>query len=153
MNDRYYMKEAKKASLESTCKKKQLGCVLKLTDGSYIRGTNGAPKKLAPCDPCPRRYSISGTNLDVCKAVHAERQVLLKAARNGYNTDDAILYSYMGVPCKDCLLELIEAGISEIVCMRDEYYDSLSRNILKEWIDAGGKFRLIEPNICSIIKS
>ncbi len=137
------MKEAKKSSLESTCKKKHLGCVLKLIDGSFIRGTNGAPKKLTPCDPCPRNYSISGTNLELCKAVHAERQTLLIAARNGYKTDGAVLYSYMGVPCKDCLLELIEAGISEIVCMKEEYYDSFSRTILKEWIDTGGKFRLI----------
>lgn len=46
----------------------------------------------------------------------------------------------MGVPCKDCLLELIEAGISEIVCIKETYYDSLSEFILQEWIEAGGKF-------------
>lgn len=144
MNDYEYMIEAKKAALESTCKKKNLGCILKFTDGSYVQGTNGAPKRLQPCNPCPRIDNHSATNLQSCRAVHAERQVLLKAARNGYQTDDAILYSYMGVPCKDCLLELIEAGISEIVCIRETYYDTLSRTILKEWIAVGGKFRLID---------
>jgi deoxycytidylate deaminase len=49
----------------------------------------------------------------------------------------------MGVPCKDCLLELIEAGISEIVCIQETYYDELSKDILKEWIDTGGKFRRV----------
>jgi deoxycytidylate deaminase len=141
--DLEYMREARRAMRDSTCKKKQLGCVLKFTDGSYVQGTNGSPKVLKPCSPCPRLGNHSATNRWNCRAVHAERQVLLKAAKNGFATDGAILYSYMGVPCKDCLLELIEAGISEIVCTRETYYDELSKDILKEWIDVGGKFRVL----------
>lgn len=144
MKDIEYMREAKNAVLESTCKKKQLGCVLRFTDDSYIQGTNGAPKRLNPCVQCPRLNNHQGTELNKCRAVHAERQVLLKAAKMGYTTDEAILYSYMGVPCKDCLLELIEAGISKIVCIRETYYDELSRQILKEWITMGGNFVVIE---------
>ena len=143
MNDIEYMKEAKATTLDSTCRKKQLGCVLKFTDGSYIQGTNGAPKPLQPCTPCPRLCDQGGTNLDKCRAVHAERQAILKAANRGFATDGAVLYSYMGVPCKDCLLELIEAGISEIVCIKETYYDSLSEFILQEWIEAGGQFRVM----------
>lgn len=143
MNDIEYMMEAKKAAIDSTCRKKQLGCVLKFTDGSYIQGTNGAPKPLSPCTQCPRLNCHSGTHQEMCRAVHAERQVLLKAANRGFSTDGAVLYSYMGVPCKDCLLELIEAGISEIVCTKETYYDSLSEFILQEWVEAGGKFRVI----------
>ena len=41
MNDKDYMDEARLAALYSTCRKKQLGCVLKFTDNSYIQGTNG----------------------------------------------------------------------------------------------------------------
>ncbi len=143
MNDIEYMKEAKAAALDSTCRKKQLGCVLKFTDGSYIQGTNGAPKPLQPCTPCPRLCDHGGNNLHKCRAVHAERQAILKAANRGFATDNAVLYSYMGVPCKDCLLELIEAGISEIVCIRETYYDILSEFILKEWIETGGMFRVV----------
>jgi len=143
MQDWEYMREAKTAIRDSTCRKKQLGCVLRFTDGSYVSGTNGAPKPLQPCTPCPRLYYYGGTHLEMCRAVHAERQVLLKAAKNGFATEGAILYSYMGVPCKDCLLELIEAGISEIVCIRETYYDSMSEFILQEWIEVGGKFRIL----------
>jgi hypothetical protein len=32
MSDLEYMKEAKNARMDSTCRKKQLGCVLKFTD-------------------------------------------------------------------------------------------------------------------------
>lgn len=145
MKDYEYMMEAKNAANESTCKKKQLGCILVFPDGSYIDGTNGVPKILNSCNPCPRLNSHSGTNLQLCRAVHAERQVLLKAAKHGYETYGAILYSYMGIPCKDCLLELIEAGISEIVCIEYTFYDQLSKSILEEWKRRGGKFRIYNP--------
>lgn len=141
--DLEYMHEARRAARDSTCRKKQLGCVLKFTDGSYVKGTNGPPKPLRPCSPCLRLGNHGAISRWNCRAVHAERQVLLKAAKSGFATDGAILYSYMGVPCKDCLLEIIEAGISEIVCIQETYYDDLSKDILKEWIGAGGKFRLL----------
>lgn len=143
MSDYEYMAEAKAAATESRCRKKQLGCVLKFTDGSYIQGTNGVPEPLQLCTPCPRLDSHGGTDLHLCRAVHAERQVLLKAAKCGFATEDSVLYSYMGVPCTQCILELIEAGISEIVCFRETYYDELSKEVLQEWIGQGGIFRVM----------
>lgn len=144
-DDKEYMEFAKEAAEESRCVKRQLGCVLVLTDGSYIVGTNGAPKPLKACNPCPRigKNSISGQGKDLCRAVHAERQTLLKAAKYGYATDGAKLYSYMGIPCKDCMIELIEAGISEIICAKDSYYDELSKDIVKEWRVNGGILRFL----------
>ncbi len=144
--DKFYMVAAKNAALASRCHKRQVGCVLAFTDGSYINGTNGPPKPLSKCEPCPRmvRNSISGIDLDLCKAIYAERQVLLIAAKMGYVTDGAILYSYMGVPCKDCLIELCEAGIKEIVCLEYTFYDKKSKEILNEWIKKGLKFRIFE---------
>lgn len=146
MDDEDYMLLAKYAARESTCVKKQLGCVLVITRGrkGYIQGTNGPPYPLGKCDPCPRLNSHGGTGLDKCRAVHAERRVLLLAAKFGFCTKDAILYSYMGVPCSQCMLELIEAGVAEIVCQRETYYDSLSKEILNEWIEKGGEFRIYD---------
>ena len=97
-----------------------------------------------PVEGCPRLDSHIGTDTQKCRAVHAERQVLLKAAHLGLSTDGSTLYSYMGVPCKDCLLELCQAGIAEIVVIKETYYDELSKSILKEWIDSGRKFRVVE---------
>jgi deoxycytidylate deaminase len=94
-------------------------------------------------DGCPRMDSHNGTDTQKCRAVHAERQVILKAAHLGLPTCGSTLYSYMGVPCKDCLLELWEAGVGEIVVIKETYYDDLSRDILKEWIDSGRKFRVV----------
>ncbi len=96
---------------------------------------------------CPRLESHNGTDLDKCRAVHAERQVVLKAAHLGLSTCGSSLYSYMGVPCKDCMLELCQAGVAEIVVIKETYYDELSRDILKEWIDGGGKFRVADLRV------
>lgn len=146
LDDRDYMHLARLARDESTCSKKQLGCALVFTRGrkGHVTGFNGPPHPLERCAPCPRLLS-HGTDLEKCRAVHAERQVLLLAAKFGFCAKDAVLYSYMGVPCKDCMLELIQAGVAEIVCLRETYHDELSKDILREWIAKGGKFRIYDP--------
>lgn len=140
------MEQAKAAERYSTCRKKHLGCVLVLDDGRRISGWNGPPQQLAQCDPCPRLNSRSATDLHLCRAVHAERRALLACAEQGYSTHESTLYAYMNVPCKDCLLELIMAGVEEIVCISETYYDELSKEILAEWIENGGKFRVVAPD-------
>ena len=144
-DDAYYMRLARKAADCATCRKKQLGTVLVLRNGSTFIGYNGPPSYLGECsNPCPRAESHSGTYLHLCPAIHAERLPILMAARLGICTTHSKLYSYMGVPCKDCLLELVAAGVSEIICIRETYYDELSKKILKAWISKGGKFRVVE---------
>lgn len=142
--DNYYMDKAKNSALLSRCKKIQRGCILLLQDGTYIKGTNGAPFPLKSCDPCPRINSKSGQDYNICRAVHAERQTLLKSAKWGLRTEGAKLYSYMGVPCKDCCVELIQAGVSEIICSQEIYYDELSKEIVKEWVSMGGILRFVK---------
>lgn len=143
--DIFCMEQAKEAIKQSTCNKKQLGCCLLTSNNRFIIGFNGPPSLIDRCNPCPRLESHSATNLHLCKAVHAERYALLRCASLGIDTNGSTLYSYMGVPCKDCLLELITAEVSEIVCTRETYYDELSKEILKEWVDKGGVFRIYEP--------
>lgn len=147
IEDKEYMYLARLARDESTCSKKQLGCALVFTRGrkGHVTGFNGPPHPLERCAPCPRLESHDGTDLEKCRAVHAERHVLLLAAKFGFCAKGAVLYSYMGVPCKDCMLELIQAGVAEIVCLRETYHDELSKDILREWVAKGGKFRIYDP--------
>jgi dCMP deaminase len=143
--DIMYTRLAAEASGKSTCAKKQLGCVLVTRNEKIvISGTNGPPYGLNKCNPCPRLDSHSGSDLQKCRAVHAERRAILRAAMLGFSTDGSTLYSYMGVPCKDCMLELWEAGVVRIVVLRETYYDELSKDILKEWVVSGGNFKVIE---------
>ena len=138
------MEQAKDVARYSTCQKKHLGCVLILKDGKRVSGWNGPPRQLNPCKTCPRLNDPSSTNLHLCRAMHAERMTLVLCAKYGHSTKDSVLYSYMGVPCKDCLIELIASGVREIVCISETYYDELSRDILAEWIETGGKFRVLK---------
>ncbi len=126
----------------ASCLKKKLGCLLVTASGECIPGYNGPPRPLELCGEC-RREKPDWDGHAKCRAVHAERRCLLQAARAGIDTERAVLYSYMGVPCKDCMLELIEAGVAEIVCLRKTFYDELSEEILNEWVEKGGKFRVV----------
>jgi dCMP deaminase len=131
---------ARSAAPMARCQSRQLGCVLQCGK-DLVFGWNGPPKEIEACDPCPRPNS-SGRFLHLCRAVHAERRTLLKAAKMGISTHGSTLYCDFGPPCKDCLIELIEAGVEEIVCIHEKYYDDLSEILMEEWISKGGKFRI-----------
>lgn len=142
LNEDWCMSRAQEAAFLASCNKRQLGCIIVTLKDEIISGTNGPPFPLEECNPCPRLNSKSGTDLHLCRAVHAERKALLNAVKIGTSVLGAQLYFYGDVPCKDCLLELIAAGISEIICLEETYYDELSKEILREWINEGGKFRI-----------
>ena len=107
-----------KTGLEmATCTKRSVAAVLELADGSLIFGWNGPPICFADyCKPCPRLNAKSGTKMELCPAVHAEVSTVLNASRRGTGgTRDSKLYITCGLPCKDCMKELIVAGVEEII--------------------------------------
>lgn len=140
--DNRYMRLAKEASFIANCNKRRCGCVLLSINNTLISGWNGPPEQVGQCDQCPRVDSMSSTDLHLCRAVHAEKRAIIRAGALNVSIIGATIYCYFGIPCKDCLLSLIEAGISEIVCINDKYYDELSKSILQQWISNGGKFRI-----------
>lgn len=82
---------------------------------------------------CPKKMLgfESGQGLEFCIAAHAERNSLLSAAKNGTSTEDTTMYMSCGVPCKDCLIEIINAGVKEVVVSnKDLFYDEVSKYIL-----------------------
>lgn len=83
------------------------------------------PKKVQRDKQCPR-YALgfkSGEGLEWCVAGHAERNTLINAARLGIATKGSIMYMDCGIPCTPCLVEIINAGVEEIVVTKMEYYD------------------------------
>ena len=60
---------------------------------------------------CPRKLLNykSGEGLHLCVAGHGERNALINAARHGVITNGATLYCNCPIPCKDCLIEIINA--------------------------------------------
>ncbi|GIU69124.1 MAG: hypothetical protein KatS3mg002_0360 [Candidatus Woesearchaeota archaeon] len=142
---------------KSRCFSRQIGAVLTNSDTVVITtATNGPPFPLPECDKrlefgdnftreqrndlknfeknsCPRRILgfKSGEGLEYCLAVHAERNALLKAAKLGVSTKNGKLFLTCNIPCKDCLIEILEAGIKEIYVTEFSYYDKMSEFILR----------------------
>jgi len=92
---------------------------------------------------CPRYVPEmgfkSGQGLEWCVAGHAERNALINAARAGISTKGAKMYMDCGIPCTPCLVEIINAGIDEIIVTNDIYYDISAEYVLKE---SGLKWRV-----------
>jgi dCMP deaminase len=85
---------------------------------------------------CPRYVPEmgfkSGEGLEWCVAGHAERNVLINAARFGIDTKGCKMYMDCGVPCTPCLVEIINAGIEEIIVTKLEFYDKSAEYLLNE---------------------
>lgn len=111
--DDYFLKMAQLASLRSTCRRRQVGCVLVDSDNHVAAtGYNGVPSGFIHCldSPCTGADAQSGTRLDECKAVHAEMNALLQLR----STDT--LTAYLTVtPCFNCAKVLANSNVKRIV--------------------------------------
>lgn len=153
----YYMGIAQSVGqTRKKCYSRNIGTVLVRDDTIIATGFNGPPRGIPMCDEwggnwsgniekigaqkkdikgiCPRRVMSlpSGTGLEYCPAVHAERNALLMCAKNGVKTDNSVMYMTCGLPCKDCMIELIQAGVRCLICNNTEIYDTLSYKIAEK---------------------
>jgi len=150
--DVYYLKIAKTVAENSKCFSRKIGAVLVRENRIIATGYNGPPCSVRPCDQwaedeswfainttknpgiCPRRtlgYS-SGEGLHICPAAHAERNALISAARMGVAVNGSTLYCYCVQVCKDCAIEIINAGVKRIVFLEGTPYDIMADPLLKE---------------------
>ena len=85
---------------------------------------------------CPRYVPEmgfkSGEGLEWCVAGHAERNALINAARFGIATKGTKIYMDCGVPCTPCLVEIINAGIEEVIVSKMTFYDQSAEYPVKE---------------------
>ena len=148
--DKYFMDMCSAVSSNSVCLSRQLGAVLVKDKSVVSMGYNGPPRGHPHCNDlsvleyhqlpsdsvgCPRQLLgyTSGKGLDICPAGHAERNALVNAARLGIRTLGTTLYLNGCIPCKDCLIEIINAGVFELVVLeRKKYYDGFSKFILSK---------------------
>ena len=80
-----YMKVAYCFSERSTCARRKVGAVLVDSNFQMLSGGyNGVPSGMTHCidSPCEGAHAKSGTNLDMCSAIHAEQNAILHILRN-----------------------------------------------------------------------
>lgn len=133
--DEYFMQIADIVKTRSTCLRRQVGAVIVKENRIITTGYNGAPSGLKHCTEiggCERaRLNIpSGQRHELCRALHAEQNAIIQAAKVGVSTEGATIYITLQ-PCVICAKMLVNAGIKRIV-FKGEYPDELSRSILEE---------------------
>jgi dCMP deaminase len=138
--DKYFMRIAREVAQNSKCMSRYIGAVLVRDKAIIATGYNGPPRGVDECwkrNPtfvrkCPRQIKgfKSGEGLELCIAGHAERNAIIQAARLGVPTKGTSLVCYCGPPCKDCMIEIINAGIVEIV-----YWDRGTTGNFGIWYD------------------
>ena len=168
--DKYFMSIAQVVANNSSCMSRKIGAVLTRGKAIVATGYNGPPAYTPHCDErydqdkmlrrelldcideaewdktkCPRRLLgyPSGAGLYLCPATHAEANCICNAAKLGVQTLGTVMYMTCGIPCKNCIALLINAGVHELVVSNLETYDELSRFLI---IHAGLQIRCVNSS-------
>lgn len=130
--DKYFHTICTAVSSKSPCLSRQIGAILVRDRSIVSTGFNGPARGFPHCqNTCPRKLKgyKSGEGLVECPAAHAEANCIANAARIGAVTIDSTLYMNCIVPCKDCMILLVNAGIVEVVIEKLEFYHEMSKAI------------------------
>jgi dCMP deaminase len=116
--DEYFLKIASVVAERSTCLRHHVGAVSVRDKHILTTGYNGAAAGLRDCLElgCLRdELGIpSGTRHEICRAIHAEQNVIVQAALHGVSLSGATIYCTHS-PCVLCAKMLINARIARFV--------------------------------------
>lgn len=134
MDDRYYLGQCFRIAEHSPCQKMRFGAALVPYGGGFaVLGVNswypeGVFDYPRPCPECLRQGVPSGTRGELCRAVHAEQVVLLRALKGRMPTHGATVYvagtypdgqRYLkldkGFYCTLCARTMLAVGIERVV--------------------------------------
>ena len=112
-----------------------IGAVIVKDKRIMTTGYNGAPAGIKTCverGECLRdKLGIpSGTQHEICYAIHAEQNAIIQAAKLGSSIDGATLYC-THQPCVICAKMIVNAGISRVV-YEEGYPDEFAMKIFEE---------------------
>ncbi|WP_425807872.1 deoxycytidylate deaminase [Desulfitobacterium sp. Sab5] len=132
--DQYFMKMAQVVSERSTCLRRQVGAVIVKDKQILSTGYNGSPTGLKHCAEagCLRQQLKipSGERTEICRAVHAEQNALVQAAKHGVEIAEADIYTTFE-PCVLCTKMIINAGIKRVI-YANPYPDALAHQLAQE---------------------
>ncbi len=116
--DRYFMEIAYLVASRSTCLRNQVGAVIVKEKQILSTGYNGAPSGLPHCLDigCLREQLKvpSGERHELCRAVHAEQNAIVQAAKHGVSIKGGTIYT-THQPCIMCSKMIINAGLVRVV--------------------------------------
>ena len=122
--DEMYMGIAKSVAQQSYCKRAQVGCIAVKNDNIVSFGYNGTlsghPNNCEETTVGMDGITQVTTRPDV---LHAEQNLICKAARDGVSLKDATLYITL-MPCSTCANLIVQSGFKRVVVL-DKYRSDL----------------------------
>lgn len=135
--DKRFMELTETVAMWSSCfqDNRHVGAIIVKDKRVLTTGYNGAPAGILSCadkKECLRRkLNIpSGTQHELCYAVHAEQNAIIQAAKQGIQIDGATLFC-THQPCVICAKMIINAGIARVV-YKHGYPDEFSMQLFRE---------------------
>src|SRR3990172_11284578 len=134
--DEYFLKMASVVAERATCCRHRIGAIAVKDKHILTTGYNGAPSGRKDCLElgCLRDelHIPSGEKHEICRAVHAEQNVIIQAALHGTSLEGSIIYC-THTPCVLCAKMLVNAKIKRFVSF-GKYND---KNFLDLFHEAG----------------
>ncbi|MFC1872527.1 cytidine/deoxycytidylate deaminase family protein [Chloroflexota bacterium] len=116
--DEYFLKIASVVAERATCLRHRVGALAVRDKHILTTGYNGAAAGLKDCLElgCLRNASgiPSGTRHEVCRAIHAEQNVIIQAGLHGVSLEGSTIYC-THTPCILCAKMLVNARIKRFV--------------------------------------
>lgn len=145
--DEYFMKAAFMTAERSSCIRHHVGAVAVRGKRILATGYNGAPARIKNCLElgCLRNELDipSGEKHEICRAVHAEQNLIAQGATYVVSLEGSIIYCTHS-PCNICAKMLAAVKIEEFVACY-EYPDKMFIQLFQE---AGIKYRTIaQPSL------
>jgi len=141
--DAYFLKIASVVAERSTCLRHHMGAVAVRDKHILTTGYNGAAAGLKDCLElgCLRDEANipSGTRHEICRAIHAEQNVIIQAALHGVSLGGCTIYC-THTPCILCAKMLVNARIMRFVSF-GTYADDSFKDLFKE---AGIEFAIVD---------
>jgi len=136
----YFFTLTEIVSQRSSCLRRQIGAIAVKDKRIIATGYNGAPTGIDHCidrGGCLREQLKikSGTQHEVCRAIHAEENLIIQAAIHGVSLHGCEIYC-THQPCILCSRKLISIQPSGIFYLHD-YPDEASFNLLSEVLEYG----------------
>ena len=132
--DDYMLKIASVVAERSTCLRHHMGAIAVRDKHILATGYNGAAAGLKDCLElgCLRDEQgiPSGERQEICRAIHAEQNVIIQAALHGVSLEGCTIYC-THTPCVLCAKMLVNACISRFVSF-GSYNDDTFKELFRE---------------------
>ena len=132
--DEYFLKIASVVAERSTCLRHHMGAVAVKDKHIITNGYNGAPAGVKDCLElgCLRdaQNIPSGTRTEICRAIHAEQNVIIQAALHGISLEGCTIYC-THTPCVLCAKMMINARVKRVVIFT-KYADDSFKELFRE---------------------